>query len=445
MPPWLPDAPAGTFIGERRLGDPELALIRRWVEAGAPEGDPADLLPPPVVLEGWQLGTPDLVVALPSYEVSPGDSGVYRNLVAPVPVSAVRYVKAVEIRVDPPTAVHHARLMLDSTSSSRVLDGRDAEPGFDGMVLESAAHHPGGFFVGWAPGRVATPGVDTLAWPLVPGTDLVLQIRVAPHTARHIISPQIGFYFAAGAPRRWPVVIMLESRDLDIPAGRSDYVVTDTYRLPVDVDVLAVYPHAHYLGKELEAFARPPRGGTHPLIRIRNWDFNWQDEYRFSQPVSLLRGSTITMRWRFDNSAANPRNPTRPPRRVTFGPRLTDEMASLVVQVLPRTAEDRETLERDLRWTYAAEEAEWVARRAYESGRELARQRRYDEAVARYREALSRRPTADVHAAMAEVLLAKGERDAARLHLAEAVRMAERAGDVGRAQQYRDRLERIRP
>jgi Flp pilus assembly protein TadD len=109
----------------------------------------------------------------------------------------------------------------------------------------------------------------------------------------------------------------------------------------VDVDLLAIYPHAHYLGRDVRGWARRPDGGETPLIWIRDWDLNWQAVYRYARPVHLPRGSVVHMRITYDNSAANPRNPSQPPRRVVGGNRSTDEMGHLWLQVLPGRPEDR--------------------------------------------------------------------------------------------------------
>ena len=133
------------------------------------------------------------------------------------------------------------------------------------------------------------------------------------------------------------MLIELENDDaLDIPAGDGDFAVSDDFRLPRDVDVLAVYPHAHYLGHVIEGYATLPNGQRKWLIRIPNWDPNWQAVYHYREPVFLPKGTVISMRYHYDNSSANPRNPNSPPRRVRGGNQSTDEMAHLWLQVLPR-------------------------------------------------------------------------------------------------------------
>ena len=119
-----------------------------------------------------------------------------------------------------------------------------------------------------------------------------------------------------------------------------DFPIADDFRLPLDADVLAIYPHAHYLGKLLEASATLPDGSRKWLIRIPTWDSNWQAVYYYREPVFLPKDSVIHMRYHYDNSAANPRNPNHPPKRVRAGNQATDEMGHLWLQILPRGAGD---------------------------------------------------------------------------------------------------------
>lgn len=432
MPPWLPDPGAVRFANERRLSNAQIALIGRWVEAGTPRGDGADLPDAPEFPDGWQLGEPDLVVELPEYQAPRQGQDVYRNLVAPLPIQDTRYVTAVELRPGNPRVVHHARLMVDTTASSREMDARDPGPGFNGMDPMSHAMTPGGFFLGWTPGKVPMPGADDMAWPVEPGTDLVLQLHVRPNGQPEVIRPLMGFHFAPRPPARRPALIQFNWKAMDIPPGKRDYVVTDSYTLPVDVQVLSVYPHAHYLATVMEARAELPGGSARPLLRIKDWDFNWQDEYRYADPILLPRGSTITMRYVYDNSAGNPQNPNRPPKRVTYGSNSTDEMGDLVLQVLPRTPEDRDLLERDLAWKYAAQDASWFADREVARGNLLALRGEHAQAIEHFRAALDNRADAPVHAALAAALAASGEFAQALLH-AQAARQLEPDNPIGLA------------
>ncbi len=343
MPPWLPEPGYGEFAHERRLRDDQIALITRWVEGGAAEGDPADAPAPPEFSGGWQLGTPDLVLTLPeAYELQPGTRDVFRNFVIPVPITTTRYVRAVEFRADRPQALHHADLAIDLGRVSRVLDRADPGPGFETMDGDQVYN-----VYGWSPGKVPVLEPADNAWTLNPGTDFVLLLHMIAGARSEPIQPMIGLFFSDTPPTRTPISVKLEAKAIDIPAGESNYVVEDSYVLPVDVDAVSVYPHAHYLGKEVRGTATLPDGSQRDLLWIRRWDFRWQDRYRYEAPLYLPRGTRLSMRFTFDNSADNRANRSDPPQRVRSGPRSTDEMAQLWLEVVPRRAGDVATLNAD--------------------------------------------------------------------------------------------------
>jgi Flp pilus assembly protein TadD len=159
---------------------------------------------------------------------------------------------------------------------------------------------------------------------------------------REDVRPSIGLYFTDVPPTEFPMLIQLQDDNaLDIPPGAQDFLVSDDFKLPVDVDVLAVYPHAHYLGHVLEGYATLPTGEKKWLIRIPDWDPNWQAVYHFREPVFLPKGSVVSMRYHYDNSSANPHNPNHPSKRVEGGDQATDEMGHLWLQILPRGNGDR--------------------------------------------------------------------------------------------------------
>ena len=352
MPPWPPEPGYGDFVADRRLSDDDLALLRRWVESGAPEGSPAERPAPPRFAEGWQLGPPDLVLRADQPLTVPAEgTDVFRNLVLDVPVPTPRYVRAMELRPGDKRVVHHANVLVDRTGWARQKDARDPGPGFSGMdvELESPSFEPDSHFLFWKPGTAAVTEPADMAWRVDPSTDLVLNLHLQPSGKPEVIQPTLGLYFTDVAPTRFPMLVQLEhDGTLDIPAGQPDFVVTDHYDLPVDVEVLGVYPHAHYLGRDVKGWATLPDGRKLWLIWIRDWDLNWQAVYRYREPITLPRGSRIEMRIDYDNSAANPRNPSDPPRRVRAGNRSSDEMGHLWLQLLPHAAADRLLLQEAL-------------------------------------------------------------------------------------------------
>lgn len=345
MPPWPPEPGYGEFTGARHLSAKEIALLQSWVDGGMVEGNPADLPPTPQWPSDWQLGKPDLVVTLPrAYTLPAEGKDVYRNFVVPVPISGSKYVSALEFLPNN-KSVHHGFIKVDRTGQSALREAQGGGPGFPGMSVP--AEMPGGHFLSWQPGKTPAAAPRGLAWVLEKGNDLVLQLHMRTTGKAEQVQPMVGLYFTDQAPTNKTFKIVLTSLAIDIPAGRTNYVVNDSYVLPVDVQLLAILPHAHYLAREVRGTARLPDGSEKPLIWIKKWDFNWQGDYRYAEPISLPKGTRVSMRFSFDNSTNNLNNPHHPPRQVTYGPQTTDEMAELWLQLLPRNAADLEILTRD--------------------------------------------------------------------------------------------------
>jgi Flp pilus assembly protein TadD len=314
------------------------------VRQGSRAGEPADGPPLPNFVPGWQLGQPDVVIeAAAPYRLRADGPDQYWNFVLPLNMPATHWVKAIEIRPGNIRAVHHANVLIDRTRSAR-FEEITPGAGFPGMDLniESDTFDPDSHFLFWKPG--GTPWVEPagMAWRADPGTDLVLNVHMQTTGKPELVQPSVGLYFTDQAATKYPMLLQLEHDGaLDIPAGNTDFSVSDDFTLPMDMDVLAVYPHAHYLGHLLEGYATLPGGGRRWLIRIPDWDPNWQAVYRYTEPLFLPKGAVVSMRYHYDNSASNPRNPNQPPQRVRGGNQSTDEMAHLWLQVLPRGAQDR--------------------------------------------------------------------------------------------------------
>ena len=435
MPPWKPEPGKGEFQDERRLTDAELQTMQRWIAEGAIEGPAGERTPPPPAAnDGWRLGAPDLVVSMPApYAVRADGADVFRTFVVPIPVPRARYVRAIEFHPGNPRVVHHANLGVDRTRSSHQLDLRDPEPGYAGS-MERDARYPEGQLLGWTPGQAPHPAPPGTAWRLEPGSDLVVQLHLQPTGKPESVQVTVGFYFTDTPPTRTPVGLRLGSETIDIPAGEREYVVADRYVLPVDVEVLAVQPHAHNLARRMEASATLPDGTTRWLIAIGDWDFRWQDVYRYAAPFVLPKGTTIAMRYTYDNSAANARNPHRPPARVVWGQNTTDEMGDLWIQVIPGSSGDLATLNEDFRHKAHAEDlAAYRKLLLGEPGNPLRHDAvadlyledgRLTDAVGEYRASLRLNPeSAPTHYNLGFALSALGQRDEAIAQFEEAVRL----------------------
>jgi Tfp pilus assembly protein PilF/mono/diheme cytochrome c family protein len=338
MPPWLPEPQELKFADEMRLPDAEINLIRRWVEQGAVEGNAADLPSPPKFVEGWRLGEPDLILnAEKPLTLPPQGTDTYWNFIFHVPIDETRWVKAVEIRPGDKRYVHHANILVDRAGTLRE---REASPGagFGGMEIriESQTFDPDSHLLFWKPGTTPYAEPEGMALRLDKGTDLILNTHLQPSGKPEVIQPSLGLYFTPQAATKVPMLLQLEDDlKLDIPAGQKDFLVTNDFTLPVDVDLLAIYPHAHYVGKDIQAFATLPDGTKRTLIHIPHWNLNWQAVYRYAEPVLLPKGTRISLRYIYDNSEENPLNPNHPPARVVGGNRSSDEMCHLWLQVLP--------------------------------------------------------------------------------------------------------------
>jgi len=402
MPPWLPEKGFGEFADERRLSDEQIDVIARWMKQGCVEGK-AEGARPPQWVEGWQLGKPDLVAQMPgAYTLAPDGKDVYRNFVVPLEVGEPRWVKAVEFRVGT-TVVHHAFVLIDRSGTARRRDAQDAEAGYPGMEAGEDVLMPDGHLLSWQPGRMPSPGNSERAWRLKKGTDMVLQMHLRPDGKSEAVQSSVGFYFAEKPPTQLSYLLVIRPPVIDIPAGEKNYVVESSYVLPVDVEAVGILPHAHYLGKELAGSATMGDGSVRPLILIKNWDFNWQSDYRYKEPVKLPKGTKVSMRFSFDNSEGNVHNPNRPPKAVRYGPNSTDEMAELWLQVVPRNVEDLRALVMDYTNNYGLpdavlrcqgvlrydpQNAEWRAK----LGAALAKAGKAEEGIGELRKAIAQDP-----------------------------------------------------
>ena len=329
MPPWPPVPGHGDFLEDRRLADADIARLRAWVAAGAPQGDPRDLPPPRVVPAQWTAGDPDVVLTpTVPFEVPAGDQDLYRCFVIPTAFAEDRYVTSAEFLPGDRRIVHHVLTYIDTSGQAEALDRGDPEPGytcFGGPGFAGAQLGMGG----WAPGArpiVVPEGVGML---LPAGARLVMQVHYHNRTGTVVQErSRVGLRFARATVDKRLRVIPVLNMGFRIPAGAERHVVRASFTLPPtwNLHAVAVSPHMHLLGREMRVTATYPDGTTRPLIYIDDWDFHWQGSYTFRQPVPLPGGTRLDVEAVYDNSTRNRRNPTSPPREVGWGDATTDEM-----------------------------------------------------------------------------------------------------------------------
>ena len=225
MPPWKAEPDFGEFHDERRLSAAEIETIAHWAENGSPEGDPTDLPPTPKFPNGWQLGTPDLVLRVSeSFAVPAGGRDIYRCFVIPIPTATDKTVAAIEFRPGNRKVVHHALLFLDGLGAGRKKDEADPGPGY--ASFGGPGILPTGGLGGWAPGAMPRPLPEGMGKLLRKGSDLVLQIHYHPDGKPETDQSSVGIYFTKKPARSIVTGIAVRSRNIDIPAREKRYHVT---------------------------------------------------------------------------------------------------------------------------------------------------------------------------------------------------------------------------
>jgi hypothetical protein len=334
MPPWKAEPlEHAKFLGERRLTDEQIATLKAWAEAGAPEGDLKLLPATPKFTDGWTLGEPDLVVKMPeAYTVKAEGRDEFRSFVIPIRLPEDRYVTAVQYRPGNPKVVHHALLFLDTSGKAAELDAQDDQPGF--AKMGGRGFIPAGGLGGWAPGVTPHHLPDGVARLLPKGSDLIIQTHFHPSGKAEKELSSVGLYFAKKEPKQVLATFPSAGRPLNIPAGEKHHKVTNSFTVPADVTLLGLTPHAHLLCKSIKVVATLPGGKEMTLIDVPQWDWNWQEQYQYDRPISMPAGTKVYSEWVYDNSSDNVANPSNPPRPVRWGEQTTDEMALVFFQTL---------------------------------------------------------------------------------------------------------------
>jgi peroxiredoxin len=355
MPPWKPiDGPG--FHNERRLSEDDIATLASWVDGGTVAGDPKDAPPPRKFPQGWQLGTPDLILTMPEdFQLGPTGRDVLRCFALPTNLAEDQYVAAVEVRPSNPRIVHHSLLFIDTTGQGRKLEKKEqdkraaaaaapqADDHPDEKNLDSGAGYsvamgvgfvPQGGLSGWAPGQMPRFLPDGVGYYLPKNSDVIMQLHYHRNGRLEKDRTQIGLYFAKKpVERRLQSGVIAGSAGIgilrnffSIPAGAENFKLDGDLWATQDFTLFSVMPHMHMLGKEIKVTMTPPGGSPRTLVAIKEWDYNWQETYVFKEPMPIKADTRFHVEAIYDNSSKNPNNPFNPPRRVTFGEQTFNEM-----------------------------------------------------------------------------------------------------------------------
>jgi hypothetical protein len=255
------------------------------------------------------------------------------------------YLDGTEFRPENRRIVHHALVFLDASGQAKKM--ADASPDGSYPCFGGPGFPAAGLIGGWAPGLTPLPHDPSVSQPIRKGMDVVIQIHYHPSGKPEQDQSSLGLSFS-GPPTKGRTSVLLFDHQLDIAPGDANYVAKASLTLPRDVQLAGVTPHAHYLCKDMKVTATLPDGSTKPLIWIKDWDFNWQNAYRYKTPIDLPKGTRIDLVYTFDNSENNPHNPVHPPVHIHWGEETKDEMALVFLTVLLPTTDETRDLQRDV-------------------------------------------------------------------------------------------------
>ena len=323
MPPWLADPKYGHFANDRSLSQLQMDTIVNWVDQGAPAGDPKNAPPPRVWPQGWTIGTPDAVFEMPKPFPIPAKGAIeYQYIILPTRFSRDTWIQKVEVRPSNSRVVHHAVIYIREPGS-KWLGGQPGGVAFSLPLAKGfttsdilMVYTPGNSMDQWQPG---------MAKKIKAGSDLVLQMHYTPDGQAAADRTRIGVVFAKEPPKQAVLTLQMGNDKFVIPPEDPSYRVAVSGTLPNDALLLSLFPHMHLRGKSFEYSIARQNGDVETLLKINDYDFNWQLNYRLAEPRPLPAGTRLLWTAYFDNSPNNPRNPD-PGAEVRFGEQSWEEM-----------------------------------------------------------------------------------------------------------------------
>lgn len=335
MPPWKPAPGVGPKLKhDKSLTAGEIAAIRAWVDAGAPRGDEAHMPAPPQHPDGWQLGTPDLVLEpAEDFAVPATGPDIYRCFVIKTDLPRDVYITAIEFRPGNRRVVHHMSTFVDTRGAGRDRDAADPGPGYTSFA--GPGFEVSGELGFWNAGCEPTRLPEGVGLALPRGADVILQTHYHPSGKPETDRPRLGIYLARGPVRQTLHWNDAANNAFRLPAGESNAEVKGSWYVLVDVEALAVAPHMHTIGRDMRMSVTFPDGRSRDLIHIPAWDPAWQSTYFFDEPVTIPKGSVVKVVAHYDNSD-HPLNPNRPPKVVRAGYGVDDEMCVGYIAVVKK-------------------------------------------------------------------------------------------------------------
>ncbi|MFM9052010.1 MAG: T9SS type A sorting domain-containing protein [Bacteroidota bacterium] len=331
MPPWLPDTTYQRFVHERTISAQQISTIQQWVSAGMPSGNLVDAPNPPVYSNVSRLDTVSLSLRIPTFTVN-SNNDVYRNFVLPSGLVQAAFANGIEIVPGNSAIVHHVLVFQDSTNNT-------INPNSTGGTGSAASQLIFGYTPGASP--VYTPAGTGYRLPA--NTRIILQMHFAPGSLGQVDSTRINIKLTTGNLRNITVNSLLFHNSpslvngpLHIPANTVRTFEERFQVLTGNYTMLYVFPHMHLIGRSIHSYAlKPVTNDTIPFVRINDWEFHWQDNFIFRNPIKIPNLSNFRAFATYDNTVNNPHNPSDPPVDVSLGESTLDEMMLVFFAYMP--------------------------------------------------------------------------------------------------------------
>ena len=349
MPPWFADPQHGKFSNNTSLSPSDIETLSAWADSGAKEGDPKDAPAPKQFTKGWTIGQPDLVIDMPAAHKVPASGTIeYTYFVVPTGFTEDKWIEKIEVRPGASSVVHHIIALNRPKGSAYLKDaplgtayipsaqspisGKKASSDgalvglTDGLVEILSVYVPGGAAYDTKPGQAR----------LIPaGSDIIFQMHYVSTGKETLDRSSVGIIFAKAPPKERVVNAYVRNDSFVIPPGDANYRVDASVEIHTDTTLQSLMPHMHLRGKAFEYVATYPTGETHTLLKVPNYDFNWQLTYKLEKPLLLPKGTKLRATAWFDNSPNNKFNPD-PKSEVRWGDQSWEEMvAGFVDFVVP--------------------------------------------------------------------------------------------------------------
>ena len=351
MPPWFADPAHGKWTNDRSLSQQEIDTLVAWADSGASEGDANGAPAPKQWTEGWQISKPDVVFQMPSAFDVPADAKIdYQYIVVPTNFTEDKWVKMVEARPSARSVVHHVVVYIREPGNPWLRG--EAQQGVpfvppkrtaDGKPREDIGGVGNDILTIYTPGNLPDMFKPGQAKLIKAGSDLVFQMHYTSSGKSASDKTSVGIVFASEPPKERVVTIAPTQSRFVIPAGHPNYRVTQEFKFANEGTMLSFFPHMHLRGKAFEYKFKPAGGTEQMILRVPNYNFNWQLTYRLETPIRVKPGDMMEIAGYFDNSPNNPHNPD-PKVEVRWGEQSWEEMVVGFIDLAVSPDLDRRTV-----------------------------------------------------------------------------------------------------